>query len=48
MWPFNRGWPLNGGPFNRSSTVLYKTKFVALCHSYAAIEILDISFVWLM
>jgi hypothetical protein len=22
MWPFNRGWPLNGGPLNRGSTVL--------------------------
>ena len=21
MWPFNRGWPLNGGPLNRGSTV---------------------------
>ena len=20
-WPFNRGWPLNGGPLNRGSTV---------------------------
>jgi hypothetical protein len=22
MWPFNRGWPFNGGPLNRGSTVL--------------------------
>ena len=22
MWPFNRGWPLNGGPLNRGSTVV--------------------------
>ena len=22
MWPFNRGWPLNGGPLNRGSTVI--------------------------
>ena len=22
MWPFNRRWPLNGGPLNRDSTVL--------------------------
>ena len=21
IWPFNRGWPLNGGPLNRGSTV---------------------------
>ena len=21
MWPFNREWPLNGGPLNRGSTV---------------------------
>ena len=24
MRPFNRGWPLNGGPLNRGSTVLIK------------------------
>jgi hypothetical protein len=24
MWPFNRGWPLNGGPLNRGSTVYIK------------------------
>jgi hypothetical protein len=24
MWPFNRGWPLNGGPLNRGSTVYLK------------------------
>ena len=23
MWPFDRGWPLNGGPLNRGSTVLF-------------------------
>ena len=23
MWPFNRGWPLNGGPLNRGSTVIH-------------------------
>ena len=23
MWPFNRVWPLNGGPFDGGSTVLY-------------------------
>ena len=22
-WPFNRGWPLNGGLLNRGSTVVY-------------------------
>ena len=22
MWPFNGGWPLNGGPLNRGSTVM--------------------------
>ena len=25
MWPFNRVWPLNGGPLNGGSTVLRKT-----------------------
>ena len=38
MWPFNRGWPLNGGPLNRDSTVLvhvfqnYVNKFKYLSH----------------
>ena len=27
MWPFNRGWPLNGGPLNRGSTVLRVSKY---------------------
>jgi hypothetical protein len=26
MWPFNRGWPLNGGPLNRGSTVVAFSK----------------------
>ena len=27
MWPFNRVWPLNGGPLNRGSTVYTLLKF---------------------
>ena len=26
-WPFNRVWPLNGGPLNRGSTVMRKNRF---------------------
>ena len=28
MRPFNRGWPLNGGPFNGGSTV-FPLRFIA-------------------
>ena len=28
-WPFNRVWPLNGGPLNRGSTV-YSVLFILL------------------
>ena len=30
MWPFNRGWPLNGGPLNRGSTVHVSPKKFSL------------------
>ena len=30
-WPFNRGWPPNGGPLNRGSTVVvFKTSHASL------------------
>ena len=33
MWSFNRGWPLNGGPLNRGSTVLQESITSAfVCH----------------
>ena len=32
MWPFNRGWPLNGGPLNRGWTVLW---FFLCCVVYS-------------
>ena len=28
IWPFNRVWPLNGGPLNRGSTVLRFIKHI--------------------
>jgi hypothetical protein len=34
MWPFNRGWPLNGGPLNRGSTVVFTCK-PHLNHTYS-------------
>jgi hypothetical protein len=38
MWPFNRGWPLNGGPLNRGSTVF------DLCfhHIFHAVELVKL------
>ena len=39
MWPFNRGWPLNGGPLNRGSTVL---RLVAYLIAYLALTILSL------
>jgi hypothetical protein len=32
MWPFNRGWPLNGGPLNRGSTV-HGEKYVPVANT---------------
>ena len=42
MWPFNRGWPLNGGPLNKGSTVsLFVPMFLCLdqCTTAADSEI---------
>jgi hypothetical protein len=36
MWPFNRGWPLNGGPLNRGLTVVVELYLSTLTPSTVA------------
>ena len=46
MWPFNREWPLNGGPLNRGSTVFISLISIAYNYLSATRQSLTILYSW--